>query len=346
MDEVDDVRRAQDGVNGSTGRAPQTAHPQRDTQWERVTRRYRRAPGGWWWLALLAVPLLLAAIGLAFNNDDDDKNGNATATSTPTASSSTTSPSPTSSATTAAGPAPFSVDRAGKKVTVTALVPDQATKTNLVKSVKDKAGDAEVVDHVTVKPGSVAPEAAALGTALTAADKAGDYTVDYQDGTVTLKGRAANDADKQAAGDAAKQAWPQATVDNQITTGDAAQAASCDTLSKDVDAILARTKPTFAPNSTTLTAQGSSVIQQVAAKAKSCPTATLAVTGYTDNIGTDALNDRLSSGRAAAVKQALVADGVSEDQVTASGKGSADPIASNGTAKGREQNRRVEITVS
>ena len=72
----------------------------------------------------------------------------------------------------------------------------------------------------------------------------------------------------------------------------------------------------------------------------------LAVEGHTDNVGSDAYNQRLSERRAETVKDYLVAQGLSPDAVTAQGFGKTQPVASNATAAGRQQNRRVEIVVS
>lgn len=67
------------------------------------------------------------------------------------------------------------------------------------------------------------------------------------------------------------------------------------------------------------------------------------VVGYTDNTGTAALNKKLSNERADAVANYLIMKGVASTRIASAGYGSSNPIASNSTAAGREQNRRVEI---
>jgi OOP family OmpA-OmpF porin len=67
--------------------------------------------------------------------------------------------------------------------------------------------------------------------------------------------------------------------------------------------------------------------------------------GYTDNIGSDAYNLKLSEKRAAAVKDYLVAHGADGSRIQASGHGKADPVADNSTEKGRFENRRVEVLI-
>jgi outer membrane protein OmpA-like peptidoglycan-associated protein len=70
------------------------------------------------------------------------------------------------------------------------------------------------------------------------------------------------------------------------------------------------------------------------------------VEGYTDSVGGDAYNQKLSENRANAVHDFLVANGVPATNVSAAGYGKADPVADNGTAAGRQQNRRVNMVVS
>ena len=76
------------------------------------------------------------------------------------------------------------------------------------------------------------------------------------------------------------------------------------------------------------------------------PGLTLKIAGYTDSTGSDEFNLKLSGQRADAVRMFLVQQGLNPDSVTSMGMGSADPVASNDTAAGRQQNRRVEIVVS
>ena len=69
------------------------------------------------------------------------------------------------------------------------------------------------------------------------------------------------------------------------------------------------------------------------------------VTGYTDSTGNDSINIPLSQARAQSVASYLASQGVSTTRINGQGQGSANPIASNATAEGREQNRRVEISI-
>jgi outer membrane protein OmpA-like peptidoglycan-associated protein len=72
----------------------------------------------------------------------------------------------------------------------------------------------------------------------------------------------------------------------------------------------------------------------------------LDIEGYTDSVGSDEFNMKLSEQRAEAVRQYLAAQGLADTAMTAKGFGKSLPVADNATAAGRQQNRRVEIVVS
>jgi outer membrane protein OmpA-like peptidoglycan-associated protein len=73
------------------------------------------------------------------------------------------------------------------------------------------------------------------------------------------------------------------------------------------------------------------------------PQTQIVVEGHTDSVGSDEYNEALSQRRADAVAHALIARGVSADDVRAIGRGKGYPVATNDTSAGRQQNRRVEI---
>jgi outer membrane protein OmpA-like peptidoglycan-associated protein len=69
------------------------------------------------------------------------------------------------------------------------------------------------------------------------------------------------------------------------------------------------------------------------------------IVGHTDSTGSLQLNQTLSNNRAMSVANYLTANGVAANRISAYGAGPNQPIASNSTAAGRQQNRRVEITL-
>jgi outer membrane protein OmpA-like peptidoglycan-associated protein len=76
------------------------------------------------------------------------------------------------------------------------------------------------------------------------------------------------------------------------------------------------------------------------------PNLKLQVEGYTDNIGSDEYNQKLSEQRADSVRDYLASQSVPDGNITAQGYGKTHPIADNSTNSGRAQNRRVEMVVS
>jgi len=70
------------------------------------------------------------------------------------------------------------------------------------------------------------------------------------------------------------------------------------------------------------------------------------IEGHTDSQGSSDYNAQLSQRRAEAVRNFLVTNGVAPERITAQGMGEDYPIATNSSASGRQQNRRVEVTIT
>ena len=85
------------------------------------------------------------------------------------------------------------------------------------------------------------------------------------------------------------------------------------------------------------------VLQAITAILKEYPTAKFSIEGHTDNVGKADFNQKLSDGRANAVKQYLIDNGIDPFRLTSKGFGMDNPIDTNKTAKGRANNRRVEV---
>ena len=76
------------------------------------------------------------------------------------------------------------------------------------------------------------------------------------------------------------------------------------------------------------------------------PDLRLAIEGNTDSVGSDAMNQQLSEQRADSVRDYLAEEKIPAASMTSQGFGKTQPVASNDTAEGRQQNRRVELVVS
>jgi outer membrane protein OmpA-like peptidoglycan-associated protein len=101
----------------------------------------------------------------------------------------------------------------------------------------------------------------------------------------------------------------------------------------------------FETNSSTLSAQSQDALNKFSQSLQNNPETNVAISGHTDNTGSDKVNDPLSEKRAESVFNFLVSRGVARRRMTTVGNGSKQPVASNATEEGRAKNRRVEIVI-
>lgn len=102
----------------------------------------------------------------------------------------------------------------------------------------------------------------------------------------------------------------------------------------------------FATNKSNLNATAEESIHELSEYLKENPGRKVMVEGYTDNTGKPSYNRTLSLHRAEAVRDALADAGISSDRILTKGYGAEFPVATNGTADGRQENRRVEVVIS
>src|SRR5262245_21453843 len=100
---------------------------------------------------------------------------------------------------------------------------------------------------------------------------------------------------------------------------------------------------TFAFNSAKIGEADAPILDVAAEQLQASPSARVSVIGHTDSVGGEAYNQKLSERRAEAVVQYLANHGIDRSRLEASGAGESQPVASNDTADGRAQNRRVEL---
>lgn len=102
----------------------------------------------------------------------------------------------------------------------------------------------------------------------------------------------------------------------------------------------------FPTNGTTLSEQAKADLSRFATSLLNNPDTDVQIFGFTDNTGTMAVNERVSTGRAKAVESYLANCGVPVTRLSAQGIPMANYVASNNTPEGRAQNRRVEIYIT
>lgn len=102
---------------------------------------------------------------------------------------------------------------------------------------------------------------------------------------------------------------------------------------------------TFASNQSAINSRFNATLDDVAAVLNRYDQSTIDIIGHADSDGADDYNLNLSRQRASSVAQYLVNRNVLADRLYVDGRGESEPVASNGTAEGKAQNRRVEILI-
>ncbi|WP_367756563.1 OmpA family protein [Flavobacterium sp. WC2430] len=101
----------------------------------------------------------------------------------------------------------------------------------------------------------------------------------------------------------------------------------------------------FDSGKSTFKKQSYTVLQSITDILKEYPNSNFMIEGHTDSDGSNALNQTLSENRAAAVKNYLIENGIATDRLKSTGFGETKPIDTNKTAKGKANNRRVEVSL-
>ena len=181
------------------------------------------------------------------------------------------------------------------------------------------------------------------GERIDAVDRRAQQGIQAADQKATQAQQAASAADQKATNaqrtaDSANQGVQQAnnritTVENEISGMDNYTAGPATTV-------------TFKNNSSVLSADAKKTLDDVANQVANLKSGYLVeVQGYTDSRGSENFNYALSDRRAEAVKRYLVTKNVQLHRISIVGEGKSNPVADNKTAKGREENRRVEVRI-
>ena len=101
----------------------------------------------------------------------------------------------------------------------------------------------------------------------------------------------------------------------------------------------------FATNKTRILPSSEQTLEDLYFFLSENPDTRIKIIGHTDSVGSDESNQRLSEGRAKAVMQDLINRGIAADRLEAEGRGESEPIDTNDTEEGRQNNRRVEMEI-
>jgi len=231
-------------------------------------------------------------------------------------------------------------------LTLTGYVPDNNAHTALAAAAARKFFSEKVVDNLKSSVGAPAGFASAVVPALGALSRLSTGTLVVSDREVKLSGDALYDAAvAQIRAGLAKDfpvGW-QVNADISIKPAAApVDSTVCQQLFSD---LLAKGKIRFESARATIDPDSAGLLDRLIETALRCPTANIEIAGHTDSDGEDSSNQALSEKRAQAVLDYLVKAGLPADRFTATGYGSAQPIASNDTDEGKAQNRRIDFLV-
>ena len=101
----------------------------------------------------------------------------------------------------------------------------------------------------------------------------------------------------------------------------------------------------FATDKTNILSTSEEALQELYKLLSDNPDIRIRIIGHTDDVGTEAYNQRLSEGRSSSVKQEMVKRGIAADRIETAGHGELDPIVANDSDEHRQMNRRVEIEI-
>lgn len=219
---------------------------------------------------------------------------------------------------------------------------DERSEDGAIETTSDASADAEQNQGTnnadTDDTGTGDTSASDLGTGDTGTGDTG--TGDTETGNKNSDTMSADaDSTDSTSGDSSEDTDSQASSTTQDNDSGRASAAGFSDSLDDIDT----SAISFEFSSATLTPESKPVLDSVIAVLKDHPEGTLTVTGHTDSVGSAEANQAISQGRADAVRNYLIEQGITPDRISATGFGESRPIATNETSEGRKQNRRIEL---
>ena len=225
-------------------------------------------------------------------------------------------------------------------IVVEGVVPDQASKTQIINKLKETYQDTQIVDKVLVKPVVMPKGWVETVTKSITPDlkKVSQGQLVVQGTQVKLSGKVSNDTDKSNTENAIKNNIQSAYRFSSTLSLNLAE-------QKILDDALKNRIIEFESGSAVLTATGQQILNEMAAALNKVQGKKIKIIGHTDSSGDPKRNVILSQQRADAVKEYLIAKQIPTEKLSTEGLGAAKPVADNTTAEGRKKNRRIEFEV-
>lgn len=246
-------------------------------------------------------------------------------------------------ATLLAGPVQAQTARApvAQPVVVSGTVPDEATRNAILARMREIYGAERVVDQLGVGAVVAPPDWTGYVQKMLSPQlkQVSRGQLDIQGNNVELKGEVANeDARQKLAADLTAVLNPTYAVRNSLRVAAPDQGL--------LDAALANRIIEFEPGSSVLRPAGLGILNEMAVALRKLGNKKVDVIGHTDADGPRDANVTLSLARAEAVRNYLGTQGIAAAQISTSGMGPDQPVASNATPDGRARNRRIEFRVN
>lgn len=240
----------------------------------------------------------------------------------------------------AQGATPAASADAGQ-VVVSGNVPDDATRAAVLQKLRSLYGADRVVDKLSVG-GVVTPANWSqyienmIGPNL---KQVSHGQISVRGNTVSISGEVSNEAVRQDVLSNLSRAFDSHYgINQQLAIGQSKQTV--------LDQTLANRTIEFESGSAILTPAGIQVLDQMATAIQRLDNPSIQIIGNTDNLGNPTANLQLSLERARAVKAYLVSKGIPAADLSVSGQGADNPIASNATEAGRARNRRIDFRIA
>lgn len=237
-------------------------------------------------------------------------------------------------------------DGSSQTVTLNGTIPDESSRQALVDHAKRTFFSDKIVDNLKVAAGAPGGFTDAAKALFVQMGRLETGTASLTGTSVDIKGNAlysrAADNIRTELSNRLPQGFDVKTSLNVKAPLSAVSAPECQRL---LSGLLSKGKILFHTGQASIDQVSTGLLDNLVAASSRCPSSQIEVAGYTDSTGNDEANLDLSKRRAQSVVSYLVGAGFSPARLTAVGYGKANPVASNDTEEGREQNRRIEFVV-
>ncbi|KAF1712521.1 cell envelope biogenesis protein OmpA [Pseudoxanthomonas kalamensis DSM 18571] len=228
-----------------------------------------------------------------------------------------------------------------RPVVAEGVVPDEATKAQLLARLGELYGAGRVVDRLRVEPVVAPPNWSENVAKLAAAQlrQVSPGKLEVNGNSVRISGQVPNEAQRQQ------------VVNHLLTSLNASYSVDADGLRVGgspqtlLDDVLADRIIEFESGSANLTTTGRAILDELVEPMRQIGDTRVQVIGHTDNVGARQANIALSYARAQAVREYFRQRGIPDAGLSVLGKGPDEPVADNATTEGRARNRRIQFKV-